>query len=272
MTDLVHRRTRSHLLLALPDVEIKYIHHAFKGEGFAPNPDADTDGLGERKSLGTQYLASVDWINHSHVHRAIGAFEQLLLYIPANGMHRYNFIESMKRDGYNFDPFENTFRSRAHQFEQLGQADIAGLERHLERIRTSIDRDPAVAIGSAKELCESVAKTVLRHRESSVDAAIKFPQLIRLVNESLGLSAGTHKGPDGSDSVVKALGALTTVALSLAEIRNAFGTGHGAAEVAAGNLSPRHARLAVNAAAAWCEFVIETLNDPAAPWRKTPTT
>ncbi|MEE2061516.1 abortive infection family protein [Rhodococcus artemisiae] len=60
---------------------------------------------------------------------------------------------------------------------------------------------------------------------------------------------------------------MSTVALTLAEIRNAFGTGHATAEATGGNLSPRHARLAVNAAAAWCEFVIETLNDPAAPWR-----
>ncbi|WP_234326405.1 abortive infection family protein [Streptomyces sp. NRRL S-495] len=33
----------------------------------------------------------------------------------------------------------------------------------------------------------------------------------------------------------------------------------------------RHAHLAANAAITWCELMLDTLRDPAAPWRKTVT-
>lgn len=76
-------------------------------------------------------------------------------------------------------------------------------------------------------------------------------------------------GPDRAPSIRKILGAANTVAIGVAELRNAgFGTGHGQ-QAAHPTLGPRHARLAVNAAKTWCEFVLDTLSDPHAPWHNT---
>jgi hypothetical protein len=65
------------------------------------------------------------------------------------------------------------------------------------------------------------------------------------------------------------LGAALTVTSGVAELRNrGFGTGHGPGQSRTG-LGARHARLAINAARLWCEFMLDTLSDTQAPWRKS---
>ncbi|MFF9803136.1 abortive infection family protein, partial [Streptomyces rochei] len=67
--------------------------------------------------------------------------------------------------------------------------------------------------------------------------------------------------------VKKILGGVASIAVGVAELRNrGYGTGHGQASVPS-NLGPRHAQLAANAALTWCQL-LDTLADPAAPWRK----
>ena len=62
------------------------------------------------------------------------------------------------------------------------------------------------------------------------------------------------------------LGATITIANR--RTRNRYGTGHGRHRQLQG-LGPRHARLAVHAAMTWCLRMIDTLQDPAAPWRRS---
>jgi hypothetical protein len=76
-------------------------------------------------------------------------------------------------------------------------------------------------------------------------------------------------GPDSNDAVKKILGSVTGVAIGVAELRNRYGTGHGAAGQRVG-LSTRHAHLAVNAAFTWCQLMLDTLADERAPWRQNP--
>jgi hypothetical protein len=55
----------------------------------------------------------------------------------------------------------------------------------------------------------------------------------------------------------------------MAELRNqGYGTGHGRSVKPVG-LSARHARLAINGARLWCEFMLDTPYDPGAPWHRT---
>jgi hypothetical protein len=124
------------------------------------------------------------------------------------------------------------------------------------------------AIGSAKELIESTAKLVLRERTVPFSDADDLPKLVSMAQVALAVHpAGKAPGPDGSDAVKKVLGAIITVTSGVAELRNrGYGTGHGPAEARSG-LSSRHARLAINAARLWCEFMLDTLADPKAPWR-----
>ncbi|QXU56521.1 abortive infection family protein (plasmid) [Rhodococcus ruber] len=63
------------------------------------------------------------------------------------------------------------------------------------------------------------------------------------------------------------LGGALSIAIGVAELRNAYGTGHGRDRRPTG-LGPRHGHLAVNAAYLWCQLMLDTLADPRAPWRK----
>ena len=79
------------------------------------------------------------------------------------------------------------------------------------------------------------------------DTGIETHLLIRGVRREY--LAGNNK--PFNDSVKRILGAVTTIANGLAELRNrGMGTGHGPATARVG-LRTRHAHLAVNAALTW---------------------
>jgi hypothetical protein len=149
--------------------------------------------------------------------------------------------------------------------------DPAAIREHLARLqRIGIDQsDPPLAIGTAKELVESTAKTVLQERGFEIDDKDKLPALVRRAQEALGLHpVAAGPGPDGTDAVRRILSGLTSIAAGLGELRNrGYGTGHGPKGERVG-LRPRHARLAVNAAVTWCSVMLDTLADPEAPWRE----
>ena len=137
-----------------------------------------------------------------------------------------------------------------------------------DRIQGAIADDPALAVGSAKELIESTAKVVLAERGLTVSDKADLPELVRQAQQALGLHpSSTVPGPDSTEAVKRILGGVSTIAAGLAELRNrGYGTGHGAARARVG-LRPRHAHLAVNAAFTWCQLMLDTLADPEAPWR-----
>ena len=146
--------------------------------------------------------------------------------------------------------------------------DPAAIREHLARLARTAVADPPLAIGTAKELVESTAKTVLEERGMQVRERDDLPALVTRAQEALGLHpSATLPGPDGTDAVKRILGGLISVASGLGELRNrGYGTGHGPKGERVG-LKPRHARLAVNAAMTWCSLMLDTLADAEAPWR-----
>lgn len=146
--------------------------------------------------------------------------------------------------------------------------DPSAILEHLQRIQRAIVTDPAQVIGSAKELIESTAKVVLTELGRPVDDQADVPALVKEAQVALGLHPSSQApGPDGNDAVKKILGSVTGVAIGVAELRNRYGTGHGAAGQRVG-LGNRHAHLAVNAAFTWCQLMLDTLADKQAPWRR----
>lgn len=121
----------------------------------------------------------------------------------------------------------------------------------------NVERDPPAAVGSAKELVESVCKFILDDysvaydkNDSLLDLYKKVAKALRLNRESVPDSA------KGSESAQKVLQNLATAVQSLAELRNELGLGHG--RTTASPAFARHARLAFNASRAVVEFLLET--------------
>jgi len=149
--------------------------------------------------------------------------------------------------------------------------EASGIRAEMARIQKALPDDPAGAIGAAKQFIEATAKVVLTERNEPFDEKADVPELVKRSQQSLKLhpySLGSG-GPaiDGTDALKKILGGVSAIAIGIAEFRNKRGSGHGQVRTPSG-LGIRHAHLAVNAAITWCQLLLDTLADPAAPWHK----
>lgn len=132
------------------------------------------------------------------------------------------------------------------------------LRQQIETMQRNIDGHPFLAIGTAKELIETICKTILKERDVAIPDNASVPQLVKLTCKELHL---TRKDVDdtakAADTIKTLLSNLASVASGLAMLRNPYGTGHGKHAKARG-LQPRHARLAVGASATLATFLWET--------------
>ena len=129
--------------------------------------------------------------------------------------------------------------------------------QQVRRLQDAIERDPELAIGTAKEFLETLCKTILTERGVGVSKNEDLPGLVKAVIKSVKiLPTGTSTQAHSEETIAALVGSLGTVGHRLAELRNQFGTGHGKATDHVG-LQRRHAALAVGAAATLAVFLYE---------------
>ena len=243
MPDLVARTTRGIFRDLMTGSTVGAIGAAFQDEGFAPNPECTYRDSSVRRESTQAYLEAVNWTDPTQVSRFLRAAERLLYGWDPQDLRR--FWQSLRRDGYYVD-------ERTGQISSLGPAlaidslekvtDPSAIREQMDRIRRAADDDPALAIGTAKELIESTAKVVLLELGHQVDEKADLSELARAAQLALGLhpSAGAGSGPDTSEGIKRILGAVTTIVNGLAELRNrGHGTGYGPATARVGR-RPRH--------------------------------
>ena len=149
-------------------------------------------------------------------------------------------------------PDTSSLRATAAQF------DAKYLAQQVRRMDQAIDADPALAIGTAKELIETCCRTILAQRGKPVEGAPDIPALTKAVLRELDLvPENVPEQARGADTTKRLLSNLATIGQALAELRGIWGTGHGK-DGAAESIPPRFARLAVGAAAALVTFLFET--------------
>lgn len=131
------------------------------------------------------------------------------------------------------------------------------LQEHLDRIKRVIENDPPAAIGSCKELIESLCKLILEHSDVEYTRNDDLPKLYKKVAVLLALNAeAVDDNVKGSEASHLVLRALTTSVQGIAELRNQLGLGHG--RTTRSSLQPRHARLALNSTVTVTEFLLDT--------------
>lgn len=132
------------------------------------------------------------------------------------------------------------------------------LAEQIRRMEASVETDPSLAIGTAKELIETCCKTILAERGKPVSGT---PDVSTLTKETLKelklVPEGVPDAARGADVIKRLLSNLGTIGNGLAELRGLYGTGHGKHGSASG-LGTRHAKLAVGAAATLTVFLFET--------------
>jgi Abortive infection C-terminus len=153
--------------------------------------------------------------------------------------------------------------------------DAGCMQKEIERLENAVDRDPALAIGTAKDLVESGCKSILIKRGVPFTTSAGLPDLTKLLAKELKLvPEGVSEQARGADAVKHILRNLSAITHNLAELRGLYGSGHGRDGQHRG-LEPRHARLAVASAVAFIDFVTETHHRRTRPsqrlWRPNPS-
>lgn len=136
--------------------------------------------------------------------------------------------------------------------------DAGWMAKEIERLENATDSDPALAIGTAKELIETCCKTILKNQRVAFTKNDDLGNLTKkLTKELLLVPEGISDDAKGAKNIRLILRNLTQLSNNLAQLRGLYGTGHGRDGQFRG-LQPRHARLAVTSAIAFIDFVTET--------------
>jgi hypothetical protein len=229
---------------------------------------------GQRRTLIEQYYKTVDWTDIGYVCKVIQVYEAVLQQatIPSFGLNDEEKkrakaeIEKLawflKRDGFDWtgerivrmsgEPFLDDLKKAVTPFNAQHLAD------QIRRMQEAVENDPALAIGTAKELIETTCKTILAERGKPVAGTPDIPVLTKATLRELKLvPEGISDAVRGADTIKRLLSNLGTIGQALAELRSLYGTGHGKHGAASG-LESRHARMAVGAASTLCTFLFET--------------
>lgn len=136
--------------------------------------------------------------------------------------------------------------------------DAGAIAKQIQRMEYAVEKDPELAIGSAKELVESCCKTILGKLGVAIGKSDDMNDLAKKLAKSLDLvPEGIDDQAKGADCIKRILSNLNQIAGNLANLRRLYGTGHGKDGRHRG-LQPRHARLAVASAVAFVDFVTAT--------------
>ncbi len=136
--------------------------------------------------------------------------------------------------------------------------DAGWMQKEIERLENSVEHDPSLAIGTAKELIETCCKTILTKRDIIFSRKADLPELTKLLAKELSLvPENISDEARGAETIRLILRNLSSITQYLSELRGLYGSGHGRDGKHRG-LEPRHARLAVGAAIAFVDFMTDT--------------
>ena len=214
---------------------------------------------GQRRSLVERYYHEVDWLRWADVRKVLTVYENVLARLEdhaENGQEQAeksfkSLLKWIERDGFRYENGKLNSVGKHHGLEHILDTvagfDLPELHRQIQRMQTAVEDDPGLAIGTAKELVESVCKTILEQRQITFEDDADIGQLVKESRKALGLiPESIPNSAKGAESIRRLLSNLGNVAQGLGELRNLYGTGHGRGGATKG-LSARHARLAVGA-------------------------
>ena len=274
--DLISIKTRQLFREYFVGTTLRFISDEFD----AARIDCDTAHQppvsGQRRGLVEQYYHSVNWTDWREVKKVLQVFESILhtaeKVIQSSGVETEfskrlkaemeNMLYYLRKDGFQY--VDGRLVSGAGMpsldgiKENAAEFDAKHLAEQIRRIEQSIESDPALAIGTAKELIETCCKTILAERGKTVAGTPDIPTLTKETLKELKLVPdGVPESARGSDVIKRLLSNLGTIGNGIAELRGLYGTGHGKHGQTSG-LNARHAKLAVGAAATLTTFLFET--------------
>jgi hypothetical protein len=269
--EIITKKTRRALQEYFVGTTLRTISEAFEDADVACDSAFAPTDSGQRRGLVQQYYATLDFSKWEDVQKFLAVYAEAM----ASLEHHFNGYNSefakntfarlndyVRRDGFEFRDGRliavGTLPTAAKLKEDAMRVDVPYLLQQIERIENQIESDPRLAIGTSKELVETVCKTILADRGATFDPKWELSELVKCTRGELSLVPDdVPDSAKAADTIRRLLSNLGSITQSLAELRNAYGTGHGHDGRAKG-LSPRHARLAAGAACTLAKFLFET--------------
>lgn len=278
-SDLISKKTRQAFREHFVGWTVRTISDEFDAADIQCDNDFQPNMPGVRRSLVEQYYHTINWSEWRDVKKIIQVFENVLNTLMGNKKpeeilsdssssqswsikEAKSLIYALGRDGFQIQdgriisssgtPALSDIKEVADHFDSKHLAD------QIRRIEQSVDADPSLAIGTAKELVETCCRTILSERGKPVSGSPDLPALTKLALRELKLLP--HDISDqakGSETIKRLLSNLATICQGLSEIRNLYGTGHGR-EGTHRPIKSRHAKLAVGAAVTLTNFLFDT--------------
>lgn len=270
--DLISKRTRIAFREAMSRyLPLRLIRTAFEGAEIECDAGFQPPETGERRCLVEQFYHRLNFKNSGDAGRLLRTYEEIIdqldREIVAPKIRKAevdSLVGHLKRDGYRylegrFVPVSGSNNLHLDQIRVFAAgADLHYLSKQIERIQHSVSDDPALAIGSAKELVETCCRTILNDLGEEAPANAELKELTKATFKKLNLLPDDVPEPArGADIIKRLLANLNTISVSLAELRNLYGTGHGKDGKTRG-LAERHAKLAVGSAGTLVTFLFET--------------
>jgi hypothetical protein len=262
--DIISKKTRNEFREFLVGWTLREIEMEFDAADIACRSE---EGLllpsGARRSLVERYYASLDLTTHADAVKLLAVYENILERTTAEWPDMAaRLAKWLDKDGFEFREGRLVQKIGVLLIPQIKRIAVefnaSHMAEQIRRMESAVDADPALAVGSAKELIETCCRTILRERGVAPDKDWELPRLVKETARVLKLTPDDiPDGAKGDESIRRILGSLGTISQGLAELRNLYGTGHGKDGKAKG-ISARHARLAAGCASALITFLFET--------------
>jgi hypothetical protein len=173
--DLISVKTRQEFREYFVSTSLAIIDDAFRAEGIQSDLAYAPPVGGQRRTLVEQYYQTVNWRNPDDVARVLGVFDAVLVELDlqgsTNGFNTEWAREKaaalrrwLARDGIKEDGGRLSLPGHGSLHDALASIDAPELQRQIDRMRSALASDPGLAIGTAKELVETVCKTILSER------------------------------------------------------------------------------------------------------------
>ena len=275
--DLVSGNTRLTFREYFVGTTLATIADAFEAAGIRCASDFEPSVAGQRRALVEQFHHTLDFGRWNDVRRLLTVYEHVLdhLEIQASTNQPYQdpsakqelekLLRCLRRDGFEWNdgrlvpPADMITISTVH--DAISALDAPELNRQIARLRDSVNDDPGLAVGTAKEMLETTCKTILEDCGVEVDPGWDVGELLKRTRKELKLLPDDiPAAAKGAEAIKRLLSNLGQVGIGLSELRNLYGSGHGRSGHAKG-LTPRHARLAVGAVSTLVLFLFETYQE-----------
>jgi hypothetical protein len=115
----------------------------------------------------------------------------------------------------------------------------------IDIMNEAVYKDTDLALGTAKELLETICKSILKQKGATIKTDWTLPQLLNATTASLDFKPKQADDPTKAEKAIKQiLGGISSIVHGVAELRNGYGTGHGKDADFKG-LEPKYAKLFV---------------------------